>query len=89
MIRIGVAGWDYPDWVGTVYPARVRKGFDKLAYLTRFVDLVEINTSFYRPVAPRRPAGRLGWRSFDATGSKGSGLPARRYAGSRAWRDGW
>jgi uncharacterized protein YecE (DUF72 family) len=53
MIRIGVAGWDYPDWGGTVYPSRVARGFDRLAYLTRFVDLIEINTTFYRPAAPR------------------------------------
>ena len=53
VIRIGVAGWDYPDWVGVVYPARARRGFDRLAYLARFVDVVEINTTFYRPVEPR------------------------------------
>lgn len=53
MIRVGVAGWDYPDWVGPVYPHRQGRGFDRLAYVARFVDVVEINSSFYRPVAPR------------------------------------
>lgn len=52
-IRVGVAGWDYPDWSGIVYPAGAARGFDRLAYLARFVDLVEINNTFYRPVAPR------------------------------------
>lgn len=52
-IRIGVAGWDYADWDGSVYPARKPAGFDRLAYLAGFVDLVEINSTFYRPVAAR------------------------------------
>ena len=51
-IRSGVAGWDYPDWVGPVYPAGV-KGVDRLRFLSRFVDLVEINSTFYRPNDPR------------------------------------
>ncbi len=56
MIRVGVAGWDYPDWAGTVYPSRTRTGFDRLAYLARFVDVIEINATFYRPADPRRAA---------------------------------
>jgi len=53
MIRVGVAGWDYPDWNGIVYPQRSPPGFDRLGHLARFVDLIEVNSSFYRPVAPR------------------------------------
>jgi len=53
VIRVGVAGWDYADWDGTGYPARSGRGFDRLAYLSRYVDLIEINSTFYRPVAPR------------------------------------
>ena len=52
-IRIGVAGWDYPDWNGIVYPAGNSAATDRLAWITRFVDVVEINSTFYRPVAPR------------------------------------
>ena len=69
MIRVGVAGWDYPDWKGVVYPASASHGFDRLAYLARFVDVVEINSSFYRPIDPRiaaswarRVASRPGFR---------------------------
>jgi uncharacterized protein YecE (DUF72 family) len=51
-IQIGVAGWDYADWAGVVYPRRADRGFDRLRYLAEFVDLIEINSSFYRPVAP-------------------------------------
>ncbi len=53
MIRIGVAGWDYPDWRGVVYPIDAGRRLDRLAYISDFVDVVEINSSFYRPVDPR------------------------------------
>lgn len=52
MIRFGVAGWDYADWWGPVYPASRPKGFDPLAYLARYFDTIEINSTFYRPAAP-------------------------------------
>ena len=47
---VGVAGWSYGDWEDVVYPRSER---DKLAYMARYLDCIEINTSFYRPVAPR------------------------------------
>jgi len=69
MIRIGVAGWDYPDWRGAVYPRGEKRNFDRLEYISRYVDAVEINSSFYRPVSPRvaeswvkRTAGKEGFR---------------------------
>jgi uncharacterized protein YecE (DUF72 family) len=69
MIRIGVAGWDYPDWKGMVYPQTEKRSFDRLAYISRYVDVVEINSSFYRPVSPRvaeswvqRTAAKAGFR---------------------------
>jgi uncharacterized protein YecE (DUF72 family) len=52
-VRVGVAGWDYADWNGIVYPVGSGRAFDRLAYLSRFVDVVEINSTFYRPAAPR------------------------------------
>jgi len=48
-IRIGPAGWSYKDWEGIVYPAKPGTKFDPLAYLARFFDTIEINSSFYRP----------------------------------------
>jgi uncharacterized protein YecE (DUF72 family) len=56
VIRFGVAGWDYPDWNGVVYPAHPSARFDRLAYLASFVDAVEINGTFYRPASPRTAA---------------------------------
>ncbi len=49
MIRFGPAGWEYPDWSGTVYPSPEPRGFDKLRYLSRWFRTVEVNATFYRP----------------------------------------
>lgn len=69
VIRVGVAGWDYPDWEGAVYPSPSPKGFDRLAFLASFLDLVEINVTFYRQPDPasaqswvRRVAGQRDFR---------------------------
>jgi uncharacterized protein YecE (DUF72 family) len=45
-VYIGIAGWSYPDWKGIVYTG---SKIDQLAYISRFVDCVEINNTFYRP----------------------------------------
>ncbi|HVS10843.1 MAG TPA: DUF72 domain-containing protein [Planctomycetota bacterium] len=47
MIRVGPAGWSYPDWDGVVYPRQKPRGFHPLRYLARFVDCIEINSTFY------------------------------------------
>jgi len=51
-LRIGPAGWSYPDWNGFVYPSRRPRGFHEAAYLSEFFDAIEINTSFYQPLKP-------------------------------------
>jgi uncharacterized protein YecE (DUF72 family) len=48
-VRVGVAGWSYPDWEGIVYPAPHPRRFDPLSFLTQFFDTIEINSTFYRP----------------------------------------
>lgn len=48
-IHIGTAGWSYPDWKGAVYPERRPRGFHELDFLARYLDCVEVNSSFYRP----------------------------------------
>ena len=50
---IGPSGWSYPDWSGVVYPDRAGARFDALAYIAKYFNAVEVNTSFYRPVSPR------------------------------------
>lgn len=47
MIRIGVAGWDYPDWEGVLYPSPAPRGFDRLAFLAGFLEALELNVTFY------------------------------------------
>ncbi len=47
-IRIGPAGWSYPDWEGIVYPPKTSRSFDPLRYLACYFDLIEINSTFYR-----------------------------------------
>lgn len=68
-VRFGVAGWDYEDWWGRVYPRTRPRGFDPLAYLSRYFDTIEINSTFYRPAAAkaaeswaRRVAGNSNFR---------------------------
>jgi uncharacterized protein YecE (DUF72 family) len=56
LLRIGPAGWSYPDWSGYVYPSRRTKGFHEAAYLAEFFDTIEINTSFYQPLRPDHAA---------------------------------
>ena len=69
MIRTGVAGWDYPDWEGIVYPRPSPKGFDRLRFLAEHLDAIELNVTFYRLPDPaaasswaRRTADRPGFR---------------------------
>jgi uncharacterized protein YecE (DUF72 family) len=45
-VYIGIAGWSYPDWKGIVY---TEPKIDQLEYVSRFVDCIEINSTFYRP----------------------------------------
>jgi uncharacterized protein YecE (DUF72 family) len=55
-VRVGVAGWSYPDWEGIVYPRRKSKGFDPLAYLAGYFDTIELNNTFYRPPSTKMAA---------------------------------
>ena len=53
MLRVGPAGWSYPDWEGIVYPRRKPRGFHPLRQLARWFDCVEINSSFYATPSAR------------------------------------
>ena len=55
-IYIGIAGWSYADWEGIVYADSVS---DKLEYVSGFVDVIEINSTFYRPPAEQNSASWL------------------------------
>ena len=51
-IRVGPAGWQYPDWEGIVYSSAKRHGFDALAFIASYFSVIEINSTFYRSPAP-------------------------------------
>ncbi len=48
---IGTAGWSYKDWEGIVYPVKKERAFHPLVFLARFINIVEVNSTFYRPPA--------------------------------------
>src|SRR5262245_14524905 len=75
-IRVGVAGWDYPDWKRLLYPSPRPSGFDPVRFLASYIDLIEINSTFYRPVS-RQVADRWAERVED--------LPHFRYT-AKLWR---
>jgi uncharacterized protein YecE (DUF72 family) len=62
-ILLGTSGWDYPEWMGRVYPPHGAS--DKLRYFSRLFPIVEVNSTFYHLPPPsvaaswvrRTPAG--------------------------------
>jgi uncharacterized protein YecE (DUF72 family) len=76
VIRVGVAGWDYEDWKGVVYPSPAPRGFDPLAWLAGFFPVVEINSTFYRPASSRTVRSWL---------SRVEGIPDFRFT-AKVWR---
>jgi len=57
-IRIGTSGWVYPPWRGEFYPPDLAQRRE-LEYLSRQVNSVEINSSFY---SLQRPSSYQAWR---------------------------
>jgi uncharacterized protein YecE (DUF72 family) len=66
-IYIGTAGWSYKDWEGIVYPAQIKKSQHPVEYLAQYIDLLEINTSFYGHIKPE--VGKLWCRKAHAVNS--------------------
>ena len=52
-VLIGTAGSSYEHWEGVVYPSPAPPRFDRLAYMSQFFDVLEINNTFYRPPSPK------------------------------------
>src|ERR1043165_1255483 len=56
VLRIGTSGWSYPpstgpgSWTGLFYPLAKT---DELKFYSRCFNAVEINSTFYRPCAPK------------------------------------
>src|SRR5262245_33724515 len=53
-IFVGTAGWSYPDWESIAYPKGPATG--RLGAVARYLDCVEIDSSFYRPPTARMTA---------------------------------
>jgi uncharacterized protein YecE (DUF72 family) len=51
-VYVGTAGWSYKDWDGVVYPAQIKKSQHPVEYLAHYIDVLEINTSFYGHIKP-------------------------------------
>lgn len=47
-LYIGPAGWNYPDWKGVVYPPKLPKSVSELTYIANYLNVVEVNSTFYR-----------------------------------------
>jgi uncharacterized protein YecE (DUF72 family) len=54
VIHVGTAGWSYPDWEGIAYPKT--KPAERLRTVARYLDCVELDSSFYRPPTARMTA---------------------------------
>jgi uncharacterized protein YecE (DUF72 family) len=57
--HVGTAGWSYEDWEGIVYPVHHPRGFHPLGVLAKSIDIVEVNSTFYRPATPALAASWL------------------------------
>lgn len=55
-VRVGVAGWAYPDWKGLVYPAKAGRDFEPLSFLARKFRVLEVDSTFYQTPEPARTA---------------------------------
>jgi uncharacterized protein YecE (DUF72 family) len=44
-VKVGIAGWSYPDWKGVVYPSRQK--LSQLKFLSQFFQVIEVNSTFY------------------------------------------
>jgi uncharacterized protein YecE (DUF72 family) len=53
-IHVGTAGWSYPDWENIAYPKT--SGAERLRTVARYLDCVEVDSSFYRPPTARMSA---------------------------------
>ena len=60
MIKIGTSGFSFPDWKGTVYPAKLssKEMLSYYAYTLKF-DTVEINSTYYAIPSPENMEGMI------------------------------
>ena len=58
-IRVGIGGWNYAPWRETVYPEKLPAS-KELAWASRLVSMIEINSTFY---GSHKPSPFAKWRN--------------------------
>lgn len=51
-LRCGTSGWLHAGWNSVIYPTHPPRGFHPLEFLSRHLDLLEIDSTFTRPLRP-------------------------------------
>ncbi|MFN8629765.1 MAG: DUF72 domain-containing protein [Chloroflexota bacterium] len=54
-LHVGTSGFDYPHWVGRIYPKRLAAS-ERLAFYATLFSAVELNSTFYRLPTRRQTA---------------------------------
>ena len=72
-IRVGIGGWLYEPWRGTFYPDDLPQSRE-LEYASRQLDLIEINSTYYRA---QTAATFAKWRDVVALSTSHAALIAR------------
>src|SRR2546430_3583793 len=55
-VRVGTSGYNFPEWKGTFYPAKM-PGSQMLEYYAQRLTTVEVNYTFYRMPNAKAVAG--------------------------------
>ena len=78
-IRIGIGGWNYAPWRGTLYPDKLPQKRE-LEYASRALTAIEINATFY---GRQKPASWSNWADTVPDGFQFA-IKASRYCVSRS-----
>lgn len=65
-IRVGIGGWTFEPWRGVFYPPGLKQA-DELAYASRHVTAIEINSTYY---STQKPETFAKWRAQTPDGFK-------------------
>lgn len=77
-IRAGIGGWTFEPWRGTFYPKDLKQA-DELAYASRHLTAIEINSTYY---SSQKPETFAKWRASTPEGFVFS-LKASRFSTNR------
>lgn len=77
-IRAGIGGWTFEPWRGVFYPAGLKQA-DELAYASRHLTAIEINSTYY---SSQKPETFAKWRASTPDGFVFS-LKASRFSTNR------